>query len=186
MENKRVVLASRPKGWVTEENFRLETAPLPKPAEGELLVKNLWLSLDPYMRGRMDDVKSYVKGVDIGEVMVGQTVGEVIESRNEKFKRVLARIYIVMELTRRLGLSKGWVLGLLIGVTALSARASCTNPSTTAKMTITRMAIASTPSPRNADKAVAMSRMMINTFLNCSKKISQGEICRAACSSLGP
>jgi NADPH-dependent curcumin reductase CurA len=87
MENKRVVLASRPKGWVTEENFRLETAPLPKPAEGEVLVKNLWLSLDPYMRGRMDDVKSYVKGVDIGEVMVGQTVGEVIESRNEKFKR---------------------------------------------------------------------------------------------------
>jgi NADPH-dependent curcumin reductase CurA len=87
MENKRVVLASRPKGWVTEENFRLETAPLPKPAEGEVLVKNLWLSLDPYMRGRMDDVKSYVKSVDIGEVMVGQTVGEVIESRNEKFKR---------------------------------------------------------------------------------------------------
>ena len=87
MENKRIVLASRPKGWVTEENFRLETAPLPKPAEGEVLVKNLWLSLDPYMRGRMDDVKSYVKGVDIGEVMVGQTVGEVIESRNEKFKR---------------------------------------------------------------------------------------------------
>jgi NADPH-dependent curcumin reductase CurA len=87
MENKRIVLASRPKGWVTEENFRLESAPLPKPAEGEVLVKNLWLSLDPYMRGRMDDVKSYVKGVDIGEVMVGQTVGEVVESRNEKLKK---------------------------------------------------------------------------------------------------
>ena len=85
--NKRIVLASRPKGWVTEENFRLETAPLPRPAEGEVLVKNLWLSLDPYMRGRMDDVKSYVKGVDLGEVMVGQTVGEVVESRNEKFKQ---------------------------------------------------------------------------------------------------
>jgi NADPH-dependent curcumin reductase CurA len=85
--NKRIVLASRPKGWVTEENFRLESSPLPKPAEGEVLVKNLWLSLDPYMRGRMDDVKSYVKGVDIGEVMVGQTVGEVVESRNEKFKQ---------------------------------------------------------------------------------------------------
>ena len=87
MENKRVVLASRPKGWVTEDNFRLETSPLPRPAEGEVLVKNLWLSLDPYMRGRMDDAKSYVKGVDIGEVMVGQTVGEVVESRNEKFKQ---------------------------------------------------------------------------------------------------
>jgi len=87
MENKRIVLASRPKGWVTEENFRLETAPLPKPAEGEVLVKNLWLSLDPYMRGRMDDVKSYVKGVDLGEVMVGQTVGEVLESRSERVKK---------------------------------------------------------------------------------------------------
>lgn len=87
MDNKRVVLASRPAGWVSEDNFRLETAPLPKPAEGEVLVKNLWLSLDPYMRGRMSDAKSYVKGVDIGEVMVGQTVGEVVESRNEKFKK---------------------------------------------------------------------------------------------------
>jgi len=87
MENKRIVLASRPAGWVSEENFRLESAPLPRPAEGEVLVKNLWLSLDPYMRGRMSDAKSYVKGVDIGEVMVGQTVGEVVESRNDKLKR---------------------------------------------------------------------------------------------------
>ena len=58
MDNKRVVLASRPSGWVTEENFRLESAPVPKPAEGEVLVKNLWLSLDPYMRGRISDAKS--------------------------------------------------------------------------------------------------------------------------------
>ena len=87
MDNKRVVLASRPSGWVTEENFRLESAPVPKPAEGEVLVKNLWLSLDPYMRGRISDAKSYVKGVDIGEVMVGQTVGEVIESRHPKLKQ---------------------------------------------------------------------------------------------------
>ena len=87
MENKRIVLASRPTGWVTEENFRLETAPLAKPAEGEVLVKNLWLSLDPYMRGRMSEAKSYVKGVDIGEVMVGQTVGEVIESKTARFKK---------------------------------------------------------------------------------------------------
>jgi len=87
MQNKRVVLASRPAGWVTEDNFRIETAAVPAPAEGEVLVKNLWLSLDPYMRGRMSDAKSYVKGVDIGEVMVGQTVGEVVESRNDKFKK---------------------------------------------------------------------------------------------------
>src|SRR6266540_6335725 len=87
MENKRVVLASRPSGWVSEDNFRIEQASVPQPGEGEVLVRNLWLSLDPYMRGRMSDAKSYVKGVDIGEVMVGQTVGEVVESKNEKLKK---------------------------------------------------------------------------------------------------
>ena len=86
MENRRVVLASRPSGWVSEDNFRIESAPLPRPGEGEVLVKNLWLSLDPYMRGRMSEAKSYVKGVDIGEVMVGQTVGEVLESRHPVFQ----------------------------------------------------------------------------------------------------
>src|SRR6185295_12809131 len=84
--NKRVVLASRPVGAVSEANFRVEEAPVPKPADGEVLVRNLWLSLDPYMRGRMSDTKSYVKGVDIGEVMVGQTVAEVVESRHPKLK----------------------------------------------------------------------------------------------------
>ena len=84
MTNKRVVLASRPVGPVSESNFRVEEAPAAKPADGEVLVRNLWLSLDPYMRGRMSDAKSYVKGVDIGEVMVGQTVGEVVESRHPK------------------------------------------------------------------------------------------------------
>src|SRR5688500_14762291 len=87
MQNKRVLLASRPAGWVSEDNFKLESAPVPAPVEGEVLVRNLWLSLDPYMRGRMSDAKSYVKGVDIGEVMVGQTVGEVVESRNPAFKK---------------------------------------------------------------------------------------------------
>ena len=87
MANKRVLLASRPSGWVSEANFRIEEAPLPQPAQGEVLVKNLWLSLDPYMRGRMSDAKSYVKGVELGEVMVGQTVGEVIDSRTAKFAK---------------------------------------------------------------------------------------------------
>src|SRR5437762_12570168 len=86
MENRRVVLASRPTGSVTEGNFQLEKLPIPKPADGEVLVKNLWLSLDPYMRGRMSDAKSYVKGVEIGELMVGQTVGEVLESRHPQLK----------------------------------------------------------------------------------------------------
>jgi NADPH-dependent curcumin reductase CurA len=80
-----VVLASRPTGWVSEANFRLESAPAPKPAEGEVLVKNLWLSLDPYMRGRMNDQKSYAAKQEIDQVMVGGTVGEIVESRNPKF-----------------------------------------------------------------------------------------------------
>ena len=78
MENQRIVLASRPEGWVTRREFPPgEGARCRSPQDGEVLVKNLWLSLDPYMRGRMSEAKSYVKGVDIGEVMVGQTVGEV-------------------------------------------------------------------------------------------------------------
>jgi hypothetical protein len=84
--NKRIVLASYPEAWVTEANFRLETAPLTKPGDGEVLVKNHWLSLDPYMRGRMSQQKSYVKGVEIGEVMTGETAGEVVESKHPKFK----------------------------------------------------------------------------------------------------
>ena len=84
--NKRVLLASRPQGAVTPENFRIEEAPLPKLGDDEVLVRNEWLSLDPYMRGRMSDAKSYAKPVEIGEVMTGQTVGEVIESRHPGFK----------------------------------------------------------------------------------------------------
>jgi hypothetical protein len=87
MENQRIVMASRPEGPVTEGNFRLEKVPMPQPADGEVLVKNLWLSLDPYMRGRMDARKSYVKGVDVGELMVGQTVGEVVESRHPTLQK---------------------------------------------------------------------------------------------------
>ncbi|MDH4326531.1 MAG: NADP-dependent oxidoreductase, partial [Betaproteobacteria bacterium] len=71
--NKRIVLASYPEAWVTEANFRLESAPVPKAGDGEVLVKNHWLSLDPYMRGRMSQQKSYVKGVEIGEAMTGET-----------------------------------------------------------------------------------------------------------------
>jgi NADPH-dependent curcumin reductase CurA len=85
--NKRVLLAGRPVGAVTESNFRVDESPIPRPGEGEVLVKNLWLSLDPYMRGRMSDAKSYVKGVDIGEVMVGQTAGEVVESRHPQLRK---------------------------------------------------------------------------------------------------
>ncbi len=85
MQNQRIVLASRPEGWVTEQNFELQTAAMPQPRDGEVLVKNAYLSLDPYMRGRMNEGKSYAAKQEIGEVMIGGTVGEVIESKNPKF-----------------------------------------------------------------------------------------------------
>lgn len=84
--NQRIVLASYPEAWVTEANFRMETVSVPRPGDGEVLVKNLWLSLDPYMRGRMSEQKSYAKGVEIGEVMTGEAAGEVLESKHPKFK----------------------------------------------------------------------------------------------------
>jgi NADPH-dependent curcumin reductase CurA len=84
--NLQVQLASRPTGWVEESNFRFVESPVSKPGPGQLLVKNLWLSLDPYMRGRMSDAKSYASPVQIGEVMVGGAVGEVAESNHPKFK----------------------------------------------------------------------------------------------------
>jgi len=83
--NRQVLLARRPQGTVTDDDFRIVDAPIARPGDGEVLVRNEWLSLDPYMRGRMNDVKSYVPSVQLGEVMVGQTVGEVVESRDARF-----------------------------------------------------------------------------------------------------
>ena len=83
--NMQVLLASRPTGWVTEENFRIVVTPVPKPADGQILVRIHYLSLDPYMRGRMNDTKSYAAKAEIDQVMLGGTVGEVIESKNPKF-----------------------------------------------------------------------------------------------------
>ena len=84
--NRQVLVASRPVGWVTEANFRIVDVPLPAPGEGEVLVRNRFLSLDPYMRGRMDEAKSYAASARIDAVMVGGTVGEVVESRSPRFK----------------------------------------------------------------------------------------------------
>ena len=78
--DKQIVLASRPKGLPTRENFRLQDVPMPELPQGGLLLRVLYLSLDPYMRGRMDDRKSYAKPVDLGEVMTGESVCEVIAS----------------------------------------------------------------------------------------------------------
>jgi NADPH-dependent curcumin reductase CurA len=83
---RRIVLLSRPEGEVKPENFRLETVPLPQMKDGEVLVRNHFLSLDPYMRGRMDDVKSYAPPQPLGETMIGGTAGEVMESRSPALK----------------------------------------------------------------------------------------------------
>ncbi|MGO4330026.1 NADP-dependent oxidoreductase [Cupriavidus sp. 2TAF22] len=82
---KRIVLASRPTGAVTPDNFRLEEAPVPELAEGQVLVRNHYLSLDPYMRGRMNDSKSYATPQPLGEVMIGGTVGEIVASKNARY-----------------------------------------------------------------------------------------------------
>jgi len=82
---KRMVLASRPKGEVVPDNFRLEEVPVPALKDGEVLIRNHYLSLDPYMRMRMEDVKSYAAPQAIGETMIGGTVGEIVESKNPKF-----------------------------------------------------------------------------------------------------
>ena len=83
--NQRIVLASRPVGAPTPENFRLEREALPDLAEGQVLLKTLYLSLDPYMRGRMSDAPSYAAPVAIGEVMTGGAVSRVERSLNPKF-----------------------------------------------------------------------------------------------------
>jgi NADPH-dependent curcumin reductase len=86
MKNRQVVLASRPQGAVAPENFRIVEGEIGSPAEGEVLVRNEWLSLDPYMRGRISEARSYAAPVAIGGLMVGQTVGEVLESRDPRHK----------------------------------------------------------------------------------------------------
>ena len=77
---QRIALAARPSGEPTLENFRLENVPLPEAGAGQLLLRTIWLSLDPYMRGRMSDEPSYAAPVEVGQVMGGGTVSEVIGS----------------------------------------------------------------------------------------------------------
>lgn len=85
-KNRQIVLASRPEGEPRPDNFRLVESDAGEPGEGQVLLKTLWLSLDPYMRGRISAAKSYARGVEPGEVMVGGTVGEVIASRAPNLK----------------------------------------------------------------------------------------------------
>src|SRR6188768_328017 len=84
--NQQIHLVSRPSGEASAANFRLVEAPLPALSDGEVLVRNHYLSLDPYMRGRMNDGKSYAAPQPLDEVMIGGTVGEVVESRSDRFE----------------------------------------------------------------------------------------------------
>jgi NADPH-dependent curcumin reductase len=93
-QNKRIVLASRPVGEPKASDFRIENCPIPMPGDGQVLLPTIWLSLDPYMRGRMSDAPSYATPVPIGGVMEAGAVSEVIASNNPAFARgdiVMAR-----------------------------------------------------------------------------------------------
>jgi NADPH-dependent curcumin reductase CurA len=79
--SRAIVLASRPRGWPVHENFTLTEAELPPPGDGQVLVRNAFMSVDPYMRGRMNDARSYVPPFQLGQPLEGGAVGEVIESR---------------------------------------------------------------------------------------------------------
>lgn len=85
-QNRQWVLASRPNGAPTGDNFRLENSSIPEPADGQLLLRTIWLSLDPYMRGRMSDAPSYSPPVEIGAVMVGGTVSRVEKSNHPDYQ----------------------------------------------------------------------------------------------------
>lgn len=85
--NRSIRLASRPHGAPTRDNFRLDTSPLPEPEDGQLLLRTVYLSLDPYMRGRMSAGPSYAPPLEVGDVMVGGTVSRVVESRHPDFEK---------------------------------------------------------------------------------------------------
>ncbi|MCW5652405.1 NADP-dependent oxidoreductase [Hydrogenophaga sp.] len=84
--NRQILLDNRPQGEATVANFKLVSTETPPLADGQVLVRHHYLSLDPYMRGRMNDSKSYAASQALGEVMIGGTVGEVVESRSAKFQ----------------------------------------------------------------------------------------------------
>ena len=84
--NRQITLKSRPVGMPTAEDFATIVGPVPEPGVREVLIRALWLSLDPYMRGRMSERKSYAPSVPLGGVMVARTVSRVIESRDPGFE----------------------------------------------------------------------------------------------------
>lgn len=123
--NRRIVLNQRPKGQPDAQTLRLEDAPIPEPGKGEMLLRSVYLSLDPYMRGRMNDAKSYAEPVALGGVMTGQVVAEVIRSNLDRYSpghHVLAgsgwQDYALSDGTQVMNLgpnpdNPSWSLGLL-------------------------------------------------------------------------
>jgi len=83
--NQQIHLVSRPSGEAMAENFKLVEAPMPEPADGQVLIRNHFLSLDPYMRGRMNDAKSYAQPQPLGQTMQGGTAGEVVASKHPRY-----------------------------------------------------------------------------------------------------
>ena len=84
--NRQIVLAERPKGQLDENTLQMTTTETPQPSSGEMLVRTVYLSLDPYMRGRMNDAKSYAEPVAIGGVMTAQVVGQVVTSNLDGYE----------------------------------------------------------------------------------------------------
>ena len=136
-KSREIHLASRPEGWPTDENFRLMDVPVPELEDGQILVRNTYMSVDPYMRGRMNDVKSYVPPFALDAPLEGGAVGEVLESRSAAHKpgdTVLHglgwRDYAVLDGTRARVIDTGLApasayLGAL-GLTGLTAYAGLT------------------------------------------------------------
>ncbi len=130
---RQIVLASRPSGWPTEDNFALTEAARPGLADGEIRVRNLFMSVDPYMRGRMNDVPSYVPSFRLGEPLEGGAIGEVTESRSADLKEGDLVLHMLgwrdeavlparqaRKVTPEKGLSPSAYLGVL-GMTTLTA-----------------------------------------------------------------
>src|SRR5438552_13826608 len=84
--NRPITLAARPAGFPTESDFALEEAEIPEPEVGEVLVRALWVSVDPYQRGRMSEARSYATPLEVGDVITSQTLGEVVASQDPRFE----------------------------------------------------------------------------------------------------
>src|SRR5947207_6584883 len=84
--NRKIVLKRRPNGVPVPEDFAVAEGPLPEPGEAEVVLRGIYLSLDPYMRGRISGVRSYARPTEIGEVIEGRVVGQVVRSRDPAFR----------------------------------------------------------------------------------------------------